>query len=57
MSSNPKPTAPTPRIGLPVALALVAVYIIWGSTHLAIRFAVDGFPPLAMSSIRLGRPE
>jgi drug/metabolite transporter (DMT)-like permease len=36
-----------------VAAALLAVYLIWGSTYLAIRFAVEGFPPLLMSGIRL----
>lgn len=32
--------------------ALLAVYIIWGSTYLAIRFAVAGLPPLLMSGVR-----
>ena len=35
-----------------VAASLFAVYVIWGSTYLAIRFAVVGFPPLLMSGIR-----
>ena len=26
--------------------ALIAVYLIWGSTFLAIRVALEGFPPL-----------
>src|SRR5207248_896541 len=33
-------------------LALLAVYIIWGSTYLAIRFAIEGFPPFLMAGIR-----
>jgi drug/metabolite transporter (DMT)-like permease len=33
-------------------VALLAVYIIWGSTYLAIRFAVAGLPPLLMSGVR-----
>jgi drug/metabolite transporter (DMT)-like permease len=36
-----------------VALALAAVYLIWGSTYLAIRFALEGgFPPLLMAGGR-----
>jgi drug/metabolite transporter (DMT)-like permease len=32
--------------------ALVAVYIVWGSTYLAIRFAVETIPPFMHASIR-----
>src|SRR2546421_2683807 len=35
-----------------VWLALLAVYVIWGSTYLAIRFAIEGFPPFLMAGIR-----
>ena len=39
--------------GTRVALALAAVYIIWGSTYLGIRFAlVGGFPPFLLGGIR-----
>jgi len=39
--------------GIAVALALVAVYLIWGSTYLGIRFALEGgWPPLLMAGIR-----
>ena len=40
--------------GLAVALALAAVYLIWGSTYLGIRFALEGGYPalLAVSGIR-----
>jgi drug/metabolite transporter (DMT)-like permease len=33
-------------------IALVTIYIIWGSTYLAIRFAVDSIPPFLMASTR-----
>src|SRR5436309_3322521 len=33
-------------------LALAAVYVIWGSTYLAIREAVLTLPPLLMASVR-----
>src|SRR5215211_935630 len=32
--------------------AFAAVYVIWGSTYLAIRFAVQTLPPLLMASAR-----
>ena len=32
--------------------ALIAIYIIWGSTYLAIRFAVDTIPPFLMAATR-----
>ena len=36
-----------------VPLALAAVYLIWGSTYLAIRFALEGgFPPFLLGGIR-----
>jgi drug/metabolite transporter (DMT)-like permease len=33
-------------------LALIAVYIVWGSTYLAIRFAVQTIPPFIMAGTR-----
>jgi drug/metabolite transporter (DMT)-like permease len=39
--------------GAAIALALAAVYLIWGSTYLAIRFALEGgLPPLLMAGVR-----
>jgi drug/metabolite transporter (DMT)-like permease len=38
--------------GLAVWSALVAVYLIWGSTYLAIRFAVESTPPFLMAAVR-----
>jgi drug/metabolite transporter (DMT)-like permease len=35
-----------------VILAFTAVYIIWGSTYLAIRFAVATMPPFLMAGVR-----
>ena len=32
--------------------SLLALYFIWGSTYLAIRLALPGFPPLMMSGLR-----
>ena len=33
-------------------IALIALYIVWGSTYLAIRFAVETIPPFLHASIR-----
>jgi drug/metabolite transporter (DMT)-like permease len=35
-----------------IAVALGAVYLIWGSTYLAIRFAIETIPPFLMASAR-----
>ena len=35
-----------------LVLAFAAVYFIWGSTYLAIRFAIETMPPLGMASLR-----
>jgi drug/metabolite transporter (DMT)-like permease len=31
---------------------LAIVYVVWGSTYLAIRFAIEGLPPLLLSALR-----
>jgi drug/metabolite transporter (DMT)-like permease len=35
-----------------VVAALGAVYLVWGSTYLAIRFAIDTMPPILMAGVR-----
>ena len=35
-----------------ILLAFAAVYIIWGSTYIAILFGLEGFPPFLMSGFR-----
>ncbi len=53
MRSPPAPVGPASASPLAVALALSAVYLVWGSTYLAIRFALEGgWPPLLMGGIR-----
>ena len=37
---------------LPLLLAFAAIYLVWGSTFLAIRFAVQTLPPLLMMGTR-----
>ncbi|WP_423927373.1 drug/metabolite exporter YedA [Dokdonella sp.] len=38
--------------GLLVPLALLAVYIIWGSTYFAIRVALESWPPFLLGAVR-----
>lgn len=49
-----RPTSPSasaaPRWQL--ALALGAVYLVWGSTYLGIRIAIETLPPFVMSGVR-----
>lgn len=35
-----------------LVLAFIAIYFIWGTTYLAIRYALDGFGPFVISSLR-----
>jgi len=50
----PKKSATAHNRGLAIklALAFVAIYVIWGSTYLAIRYAVETIPPLVTAGIR-----
>jgi len=39
--------------GIAVGLALAAVFVLWGSTYLAIRLALPGYPPFLLGAIRM----
>ena len=45
------PPAPQPRRALVVS-AFACVYIVWGSTYLAIRVGIESFPPLLLAGLR-----
>jgi len=45
-SIAPRPTA------LRMAIAFAIVYLVWGSTYLAIRFAIESIPPFLMAGTR-----
>jgi len=47
-----KHTVPAPPSALAVVLALASVYLVWGSTYLAIRYGLEGYPPFLMGSLR-----
>jgi drug/metabolite transporter (DMT)-like permease len=40
------------RVNLKTVGALGIVYVVWGSTYLAIRYAIEGFPPLLSGALR-----
>ncbi len=44
-------TSSPPR-GSRVTLALLVVYVVWGSTYLAIRWGLETIPPFTMASLR-----
>src|SRR5579864_6375577 len=53
--SNPKPKTQSGRNrsdAIKLALAFAAIYLVWGSTYLAIRYAVETIPPLVTAGIR-----
>ncbi|CAA9331661.1 MAG: Uncharacterized inner membrane transporter YedA [uncultured Lysobacter sp.] len=47
------PTTAKPASALAVACALGSVYVLWGSTYLAIRFALESYPPFLLGAIRM----
>lgn len=49
--STSSPGTAEPRLGV-VLLAFASVYLIWGSTYLAIRLAIETMPPFTMASVR-----
>src|ERR1700741_1915992 len=48
----PSPTRNARNESIKVALAFAAIYLVWGSTYLAIRYAVETIPPLVTAGIR-----
>jgi drug/metabolite transporter (DMT)-like permease len=50
VAAAPSPTLMSPRVLVPVAL--VSLYLVWGSTYLAIRVALESYPPFLMAGIR-----
>ena len=47
-----KKTAPVRRASLVAWICLLIVYLVWGSTYLAIRVGVETIPPLLMAAAR-----
>ncbi|HET6552134.1 MAG TPA: drug/metabolite exporter YedA [Dyella sp.] len=53
-ASTSAAAAPAPVVAsrLMVPLALFSLYIIWGSTYLGIRFALESYPPFLLAGVR-----
>lgn len=49
---GPEPVTPETASPLAIAIALGVIYIIWGSSFLGIRIAIEDFPPFLMSGLR-----
>ena len=49
---KPNPSRRDRGDAIKLALAFAAIYIVWGSTYLAIRYAVETIPPLVTAGIR-----
>jgi drug/metabolite transporter (DMT)-like permease len=47
-----EPGAARPASAVLIWTAIVILYVVWGSTYLAIRVAVETFPPFVMAAIR-----
>lgn len=50
MASRAPSALAQPRVLIP--LALLALYVIWGSTYLGIRFALESYPPFLLAGLR-----
>jgi drug/metabolite transporter (DMT)-like permease len=48
----PEKTPPVRRVGLVAWVCLLIVWVVWGSTYLAIRVGVETMPPLLMAAAR-----
>ena len=49
---NKETTGPVRRAGAAAWICLLIVYVVWGSTYLAIRVGVETMPPLLMAAAR-----
>ena len=50
--TNPQKSANSRTYSIQLALAFAAIYVVWGSTYLAIRYAVETIPPLVTAGVR-----
>jgi drug/metabolite transporter (DMT)-like permease len=52
MSSNRNPHPVRRHFTMQLILGFTSIYLIWGSTYLGIRYAVETIPPLLMMALR-----
>jgi drug/metabolite transporter (DMT)-like permease len=50
--AKPMQTGPAPEPKITIVAAFLAIYLIWGTTFLAIRIAVETIPPFMMAGLR-----
>lgn len=50
--SSPQSIRQSRSESIKIALAFAAIYLVWGSTYLAIRYAVETIPPLVAAGVR-----
>ena len=50
--TTPRQPAPGRAYSTKLVLAFAAIYLVWGSTYLAIRYAVETIPPLVTAGVR-----
>jgi drug/metabolite transporter (DMT)-like permease len=50
LAGTPSRVLDDPRLLIP--LALLALYVIWGSTYLGIRYALESYPPFLLAGVR-----
>src|SRR3954451_25137034 len=51
---SPQPARRLPRMSVRIGAAMGLLYIVWGSTYLAIRIGVETVPPLLAAGLRFG---
>jgi len=52
IAETTSPPAEAPRVDPRLFLSLAAVYVVWSSTYLAMRIAIQDLPPLLMAAFR-----
>ncbi len=52
MDHSSNPTAPNPVSPAAVWVALITLYLVWGSTYIGILFAIETIPPYVMGAMR-----
>ncbi len=52
IATRPLPSVTQRRLDPRLVVALLSVWFVWGSTYLAMRYAVEALPPLGMAGVR-----
>ena len=52
MIAEPRQTSPAPAPRIKIVAAFLTIYLVWGTTFLAIRVAVETIPAFMMAGLR-----